>query len=357
MSKVISLLLGIVLFISCLESRKVYSQMQTPQETDKSYCLVDPGTQVPIEKYTIPAHWVASGKVVWNLNDAGNAVLWAAKFCDPKNWAVAKICSPVTFGGTGGAMQNASLQNPNAMANLFLSDIQEVAGSTGNFQITSAKFSPCEIPDILDQLRKLVTLIPNTSNQQARIFEAEFTYKRNGKDWIAYCWTPVISYDYTAGWMLMHSAVLIMPSICTFESSAKTEFMEQVSRAVTSRVENPKWSELTRNIRMQICDANNKRLANAREIFQRNMAEIRQIQMDSYRNRTETQDRVIGRWSEYIRDVQECPNPFDSSSKLVVSSNYDHAWINRNNEVFYTDSTFNPNESSAFNSQEWKEVK
>ena len=177
MPRVTSLLLGIVLFIGSLECRKVYSQMQTPQETDKSYCLVDPGTQVPIEKYTIPAHWVASGKVVWNLNDAGNAVLWAAKFCDPKNWAVAKICSPVTFGGTGGAMQNASLQNPNAMANLFLSDIQEVAGSTGNFQITSAKFSPCEIPDILDQLRKLVTLIPNTSNQQARIFEAEFTYK------------------------------------------------------------------------------------------------------------------------------------------------------------------------------------
>ncbi len=357
MSKEISLLVVIILFISSFESREAYSQMSTPKEAGKSYCLVDPGTQVPIEKFSILSHWVASGKVVWNLKDAGNAVLWAAKFYDTRNEAVAKICSHVCFGGPGSVMQNTYLQDAKSMANMFLADIQEVAGNTNNLQLVSAHYSPCEIPSIQNQFRQIELVTPNTTNRQSREFEAEFTYKRDGKDWVVYCWTPVLSYDYLLGWMVMHTAILVKPIICTCDLSIKDEFLKQVGASVNSCVENPKWSELYRNLLMKLCDANNKRLANSREIFRRNTEEISRIQMESYRNRTETQERVTGRWSEYIREVEECTNPFDSDSKLVVSNNYDHAWVNRDNEIFYTDTSFNPNESSVFNAQEWKEVK
>lgn len=47
----------------------------------------------------------------------------------------------------------------------------------------------------------------------------------------------------------------------------------------------------------------------------------------------------------------------DPSQNLAVSTQYDHAWVNSNNEILSMDTSTNPNEMTLYNSQSWSRVK
>ena len=79
---------------------------------------------------------------------------------------------------------------------------------------------------------------------------------------------------------------------------------------------------------------------------------------DSYQQRSASQDRISQGWSEAIRGESSHSNPYDSSSTVTTSNNYNHGWANSNGEVINTDdSNFNPNTSSDYNSTEWTQIK
>jgi len=74
---------------------------------------------------------------------------------------------------------------------------------------------------------------------------------------------------------------------------------------------------------------------------------------ESYRQRTESQDRISRSYSEYIRGVETYRNPYEDRP-IQLPSGYNGVWVNRFGEYLLSNqSGFNPNESST---TEWRRM-
>jgi len=79
------------------------------------------------------------------------------------------------------------------------------------------------------------------------------------------------------------------------------------------------------------------------EMISRNSEEIRRMFSESYRQRSESQDRISRSFSEYIRGVDTYKNSFEDRP-IQLPSGYRDAWVNSRGEyVLSNDANFNPN--------------
>jgi hypothetical protein len=110
----------------------------------------------------------------------------------------------------------------------------------------------------------------------------------------------------------------------------------------TIRVD-PQWqAQVTQVIaNMQAADA--KGVHDRTEIITKNGQDISKIIHDTYQNSTQSRDRSMEGWSQYMRGVQTYRNPYTGDT-VELSNQYEHAWAGPNNEYVVTDSAnFNPN--------------
>lgn len=90
----------------------------------------------------------------------------------------------------------------------------------------------------------------------------------------------------------------------------------------------------------------------SRRIAQNN-AEISQMFAESYRQRSESQDRIHRSFTEYIRGVETYRNPFENRS-VQLPSGYSNVWVNRSGEYILSNQAgFNPNAGSNI---EWQQI-
>jgi hypothetical protein len=90
----------------------------------------------------------------------------------------------------------------------------------------------------------------------------------------------------------------------------------------------------------------------SRRIAQNN-AEISQMFAESYRQRSESQDRIHRSFTEYIRGVETYRNPFENRS-VQLPSGYSNVWVNRSGEYILSNQAgFNPNVGSNI---EWQQI-
>jgi hypothetical protein len=79
----------------------------------------------------------------------------------------------------------------------------------------------------------------------------------------------------------------------------------------------------------------------------RNSEEIRRMYSESYRKRSESQDRISQSFSEYIRGVETYRNPYENRP-IQLPSGYRDAWVNQHGEyVLSNEAGFNPNVGST----------
>jgi membrane-associated protease RseP (regulator of RpoE activity) len=90
----------------------------------------------------------------------------------------------------------------------------------------------------------------------------------------------------------------------------------------------------------------------SRRIAQNN-AEISRMFAESYRQRSESQDRIHRSFTEYIRGVETYRNPYDDRP-VQLPSGYSNVWVNRMGEYILSDQAgFNPNVGSNV---EWSRI-
>ena len=89
------------------------------------------------------------------------------------------------------------------------------------------------------------------------------------------------------------------------------------------------------------------------ETITRNSEEIRKMFSDSYRLRSESQDRISQSFSEYVRGVDTYRNPFEDR-QIQLPSGYNDAWVNARGEyILSNDGNFNPNVGDT---TEWRHM-
>jgi hypothetical protein len=100
----------------------------------------------------------------------------------------------------------------------------------------------------------------------------------------------------------------------------------------------------------------NQGIQNARAISDtvtRNSEEIRKMFADSYKQQSDSQDRISRRFGEYIRGVETYTNPYDSRP-VELPSGYRSAWVNAAGEyILSPQAGFDPNASSSV---EWRRM-
>jgi hypothetical protein len=94
------------------------------------------------------------------------------------------------------------------------------------------------------------------------------------------------------------------------------------------------------NDRMHQSISNAKALS---DTITRNSAEIRRMYAESYRQHSESQDRISQNFSEYVRGVETYKNPFENRP-VQLPSGYNDAWVNSRGEyILSNNANFNPN--------------
>jgi hypothetical protein len=108
---------------------------------------------------------------------------------------------------------------------------------------------------------------------------------------------------------------------------------------------NPEWKNAVDQTYRNIAQIQAKGAAERSRIISNTSNEILDMQMEGWRNRQESQDRSMQKWSQTMRGVETYTDP-NSGSSWELTSGYDHVWKTSGDEFLLTnDANFNPNVS------------
>jgi hypothetical protein len=131
-----------------------------------------------------------------------------------------------------------------------------------------------------------------------------------------------------------------------------SENMFELMRS-TVRVD-PNWQARIQGVQNNISAAQIKGAADRSKIIAKSNADISNIITQGYNQRQATMDRISEDRSQTMRGVETFRNPSTGDS-FELPSQYQHAWINQQNEYILSDSpNFDPNQ--ALKSGNWTEL-
>ena len=114
--------------------------------------------------------------------------------------------------------------------------------------------------------------------------------------------------------------------------------------ASSIRVE-PKWQAAVGQFIAQLTQANQQRKATNKKAWDDFFTHAAQVTNGVTANMMAGSDASVAAQSQFIRQVQTYRNP-DTGATFEMSNQYNHAWLNGNNEYIMSDDhSFNPNSS------------
>jgi hypothetical protein len=129
-----------------------------------------------------------------------------------------------------------------------------------------------------------------------------------------------------------------------------------MNTTVSSARLSPEWYGGYMYVQKLFQDRMNQSIKNAAAIsatITRNSEEIRKMYSESYRKRSESQDRISQSFSEYIRGVETYKNPYEGRP-VQLPSGYSDAWVNARGEYLLSNNAgFNPNVGDT---TEWRRM-
>lgn len=179
-----------------------------------------------------------------------------------------------------------------------------------------------------------------------------YEYQLAGKPWeeVLYCTLVYTNWQMGTLWSV-HSAY-------SFRAPrGQLDRMTPVMNTTISTLRlSPDWYAGYMYVQKLFQNRMNQSIQNAAAIsatIARNSEEIRRMYSESYRQASESQDRISQKFSEYIRGVETYKNPYEDRA-VQLPSGYGDAWVNQRGEYILSNETgFNPNIGDTI---EWRRM-
>lgn len=318
------------------------------------YQIYDQQANMPVVTLQVPRGWQASSQVKWG-QFGYSLCIYEALFTDPSSGVGVGYCSGVTSARQHGIQSSELLNNPKKYGQLFANDIKKYAHMNQNVKLTSAELvsGSAEANQLAAQLKN------QGGNCLARTFVAKYDFQRNNQPWVAMLTADVILQEISFAYGPTNHNEWVLNLVSYIYPKNNAESVIKIGKQIiASAVVNQQWQQYLASVTNGTVSQHNNQFQQQQQAVRQNQQDISDMLSDSYQQRSASQDRISQGWSEAIRGESSHANPYDSSSTVTTSNNYNHGWANSNGEVINTgNSNFNPNTSSDYNSSEWTQIK
>jgi len=346
--------LVMVLTLCLCSAEAVLAQNTPPSMKFTRLSVKDPGiNNIEAISFLIPAGWKPEGGVQWF----------------PDYSILANLLMRITEPQTGAAIEFLPMQNftwltqmavpmqpgTNYLGNILWQPIPDVSHFIQMFYMPQAlRHLQGARVVAKEDLPKLAAEVARSFGGQSSVTSARvrYEYPSAGRPWeeSVYCTLVYTNWQLGTLWSVYSAYAFRAPK---GQLDSLTPVM---NTTVSSARLSPEWYGGYMYVQKLFQDRMNQSIKNAAAIsatITRNSEEIRRMFSDSYRQRSESQDRISQSFSEYIRGVDTYKNPYEGRP-VQLPSGYNEAWVNARGEyVLSNDAGFNPN---AGDTTEWRRM-
>lgn len=314
----------------------------------------DPGiNNIEAVSFLIPAGWKAKGGVQWF----------------PEYSILANLLMSVGDPATGAAIEFLPIQNfiwltqmvvpmqpgTNYLGNILWQPIADVSQFIQFFYMpkTLRHLQGARVVS-RDNLPDLAAEVARSIGGQATVKSARirYEYQLGGRPWeeSVYCTLVYTNWQMGTIWSVQSAYSFRAPK------GQLDRLTPLMNTTVSSARLSQEWYGGYMYVQKLFQDRMNQNIRDAAAIsatITRNSEEIRRMFSESYRQRSESQDRISQSFSEYIRGVDTYRNPYEGRP-VQMPSGYRDAWVNPRGEYLLSnDVGFNPNVGDT---TEWRRM-
>jgi hypothetical protein len=314
----------------------------------------DPGiNNIEAVSFLIPSGWKAEGGVQW-FPDYSILANLLMRISDPQTGATIEFLPIQNF--TWLTQMVVPMQpGTNYLGNILWQPITDVSQFIQVFYLPQAlRHLQGARVVARDDLPKLAAEVARSFGGQSSVRSARvrYEYPQAGRPWeeCVYCTLVYTNWQMGTLWSV-HSAYSFRAP-----KGQLDRLTPVMNTTVSSARLSPEWYGGYMYVQKLFQDRMNQSIKNAAAIsatITRNSEEIRRMFSESYRQRSESQDRIHQRFSEYIRGVETYKNPYEDRP-VQLPSGYGEAWVNARGEYLLSNEAgFNPNVGDT---TEWRRM-
>jgi len=314
----------------------------------------DPGiNNIEAVSFLIPAGWKAEGGVQWfpDFSVLANLLM---KVTDPQTGATIEFLPIQNFTWLTQMVVPMS-PGTNYLGNILYQPVTDLAQFIQIFYLPGAlrQLQGARIVSGED-LPKVAAQVAQTHGGPctAKSGRIRYEYQASGQPWeedvyVTLVYTPM---QQITLWSVTSAYAFRAPK-------GQLDRLTPIMNTTVSTLRmSPDWYGGYMYVQKLFLDRMNQGIRNARAISEtitRNSEEIRRMFDDSYRQRSQSQDRISRSFSEYIRGVETYRNPYEDRP-IQLPSGYANAWVNRSGEyILSPQAGFDPNIGSNI---EWRRL-
>ena len=339
--------LFLILAFGCCLSGAAAAQQQGKSASAMRFTRLsvkDPGmNNIEAASFLIPAGWKVDGGVQWFPNHSILANL-LMRVTDPQTRAEIEFLPIQNFTWLT-QMVVPMPPGTNYLGNILWQPITDVP------QFIQAFYVPQPLQRlrgarlvVKEDLPAVAAAVAGSLDGMSSVKSARvrYEYQVDGQPWeeVVYCTLTFMNWQMGTIWSV-HSAYSFRAP-----KGQLDRLMPVMSATIDSFRLSLDWYAGYMYVQKLFVDRMNQGIRNAgaiSELIARNSEEIRRMFSESYRRRSESQDRISRSFSEYIRGVDTYRNPFENRP-VELPSGYRNAWVNALGEyVLSDDPNFNPN--------------
>jgi len=314
----------------------------------------DPGiNNIEAVSFLIPAGWRAEGGVQWFPDFSVQANL-LMKITDPQAGAAVEFLPVQNFTWLT-QMVVPMTPGTNYMGNILWQPILDLAQFVQTFYIpnplrhlqNARMIAKEDLPKVAAQVAQM-----HGGQSSAKSGRVRYEYQAASQAWEEDIYVNLVYTPMQIGtlWSVTSAHSFRAPK------GSLDGFTPVMNTVVNSLRLSPEWYGGYMYVQKLFLDRMRQGIRSARalsETITRNSEEIRQMFSDSYRQRSESQDRISRSFSEYIRGVETYRNPYEDRP-VQLPSGYANAWVNRSGEyILSPQAGFDPNIGSNI---EWRRL-
>jgi hypothetical protein len=314
----------------------------------------DPGiNNIEAVSFLIPAGWKTEGGVQW-FPDYSILANLLMKVTDPQTGAQIEFLPAQNFTWLN-QMVVPMQPGTNYMGNILWQPIGDIPTFIKTF------YAPQALPQLQNARQVAVEDLPKIANEVAKTLggagtaksaRVRYEYQRNGQAWEEDVFVTLTYYPWQLGtlWSVNSAYAFRAPK-------GQLDTIKPLMTTTISTIRlSQEWYGGYMYVQKLFNDRMNQSIRNARAIsdtITRNSEEIRQMFADSYKQRSESQDRISQNFSEYIRGVETYNDPY-GGHPVQLPSGYNDAWVNARGEYLLSNQAgFDPNVGDT---TEWRRM-
>jgi len=348
-------LLLVLIVTLCIESTAAFPAQNTPQALRFTRLSVkDPGiNNIEAVSFLIPAGWKAEGGVQW-FPDYSILANLLMRIRDPQTGAAIEFLPIQNF--TWLTQMVVPMQpGTNYLGNILWQPIADVPQFIQMFYMPQAlRHLQGARVVAREDLPKLAAEVARSFGGQSAVKSGRVRYEVQlaGRPWEESVTCTLVYTNWQMGTLWsVHSAYSFRAP-----KGELDRLLPVMNTTVSSARLSPEWYGGYMYVQKLFQNRMNQSIKNAAAIsatITRNSEEIRRMFSESYRQRSESQDRISQSFSEYIRGVDTYKNPYEGRP-VQLPSGYGEAWVNARGEYLLSnDAGFNPNVGDT---TEWRRM-